>query len=225
VSEQVPTVVGVWPVEGPCEPAGWFVVVSFDEPVANVSADDLVLSAGSVLSVSGDQEGPYYFKLTGVPVLTTINATLGGDIADMDGSEIAPYQWTWSMCDCVDGDGDGVCENVDNCPLLANPDQRDSDGDGVGDACDACPNLRPHASVEGGCSPIVRVDMDGDGDVDMEDFGHMQACLSGPGLLQEDPDCQNAKLDEDADVDDADVDIFLRCVAGPGVGADPVCAN
>ena len=39
---------------------------------------------------------------------------------------------------CDDGDGDGVCDDVDNCPLNANPGQQDSDGDGVGDTCDNC---------------------------------------------------------------------------------------
>lgn len=34
-----------------------------------------------------------------------------------------------------DTDGDGVGEN-DNCPGIANPDQKDTDGDGIGDACD-----------------------------------------------------------------------------------------
>jgi hypothetical protein len=38
-----------------------------------------------------------------------------------------------------DTDGDGVCNDTDNCPLDANPDQADSDGDGVGDACDEPP--------------------------------------------------------------------------------------
>jgi M6 family metalloprotease-like protein len=35
-----------------------------------------------------------------------------------------------------DADGDGVPDNVDNCPLVANPDQKDTDGDGIGDACE-----------------------------------------------------------------------------------------
>lgn len=35
-----------------------------------------------------------------------------------------------------DDDGDGVCNNTDNCRNSFNPDQADSDGDGVGDACD-----------------------------------------------------------------------------------------
>jgi hypothetical protein len=41
---------------------------------------------------------------------------------------------------CPDGDGDGICDDVDNCPNTFNPDQADADGDGVGDACDNCTN-------------------------------------------------------------------------------------
>jgi len=35
----------------------------------------------------------------------------------------------------TDADGDGVPDNVDNCPTTPNPDQRDTNGDGVGDLC------------------------------------------------------------------------------------------
>jgi hypothetical protein len=35
-----------------------------------------------------------------------------------------------------DMDDDGIKDLSDNCPLVANPDQKDSDGDGIGDACE-----------------------------------------------------------------------------------------
>ena len=40
--------------------------------------------------------------------------------------------------DCADGDadGDGVLDEVDNCPVDANEDQADLDGDEIGDLCD-----------------------------------------------------------------------------------------
>jgi hypothetical protein len=37
---------------------------------------------------------------------------------------------------CLDSDGDGVADNIDNCPDVANPTQLDTDMDGSGDECD-----------------------------------------------------------------------------------------
>lgn len=53
----------------------------------------------------------------------------------------------------VDTDKDGVPDDHDNCPKVANTDQLDEDGDGVGDACDACPHIANAAAT----------DSDGDG--------------------------------------------------------------
>jgi len=41
-----------------------------------------------------------------------------------------------SCGDAGDDDADGVCDDVDNCPQVDNPDQADLDGDGLGDPCD-----------------------------------------------------------------------------------------
>ncbi|MCB9645180.1 MAG: thrombospondin type 3 repeat-containing protein [Deltaproteobacteria bacterium] len=39
-----------------------------------------------------------------------------------------------------DPDGDEWPDSMDNCPAVANPEQRDRDLDGIGDACDTCPS-------------------------------------------------------------------------------------
>ena len=95
-----------------------------------------------------------------------------------------------------DSDEDGVCDDVDNCPNVANADQADLDGDGIGDACDtdrdgdgidndvdACPDENPTTDVDGdGCEDeTCEKDIDNDGicdDVD-EDIPCVEATSGG----------------------------------------------
>ncbi len=69
----------------------------------------------------------------------------------------------------------------------------------------------------------ITADFDHDGDRDLSDYGFIQACLSGPGIEQTDPNCQEAKLDPDGDVDPDDVEIFLGCMTDSGAPAAPTC--
>jgi hypothetical protein len=73
--------------------------------------------------------------------------------------------------------------------------------------------------------PVGPADYDHDGDVDQDDFGHFQVCLTGQTIPQYDPNCQNAKFDGDADVDETDFQAFLNCMRGPGNPAEPDCAT
>jgi PKD repeat protein len=68
-------------------------------------------------------------------------------------------------------------------------------------------------------------DFDEDGDVDSTDFGSMQACLTGSGIQQSDPQCSQALIDGDTDADANDVALFVGCFTGPNQSASDTCAG
>ncbi|MBI4579048.1 MAG: DUF362 domain-containing protein [Planctomycetes bacterium] len=67
------------------------------------------------------------------------------------------------------------------------------------------------------------VDFDNDTDVDQEDYGHFQACLTGSGMPPVDPACGDVPIDDDVDVDQSDLLVFVSCVSGPGIPASLCC--
>jgi hypothetical protein len=69
----------------------------------------------------------------------------------------------------------------------------------------------------------VTADFDADGDVDHEDFGHLQECYTGHTVPITDPSCQDADLDDDGhgDADLDDFNIFLNCMNGANM--PPCC--
>ena len=78
-----------------------------------------------------------------------------------------------------DGDNDGVPDDVDNCPAVANPDQANLDGDPFGDACDDDQDGDGVLNVDDNCPVNTNADQ---ADIDQDGFG--DAC----DAIDDDPD-------------------------------------
>jgi streptogramin lyase len=78
----------------------------------------------------------------------------------------------------LDGDGDGVENDLDNCPAVANPAQLDTDDDDLGDACDNCAehsNPDQFDANSDGFGNACDADYDESGTVGVLDFGLLKA--------------------------------------------------
>ncbi|MFK7979358.1 MAG: T9SS type A sorting domain-containing protein, partial [Saprospiraceae bacterium] len=64
-----------------------------------------------------------------------------------------------------DSDGDGICDDADNCPTMRNPDQADNDGDGIGNLCDDTPD---GDSSIGACTTLIITG--GNGQIDISNI-------------------------------------------------------
>lgn len=86
---------------------------------------------------------------------------------------------------CIDTDGDGVCDDTDNCPANSNPNQEDGDGDGVGNICDNCPTVANADQVDtdgdgigDACEvTVLKCDVDGDANIDTADLALIRAAF------------------------------------------------
>ncbi|MEO7326944.1 MAG: thrombospondin type 3 repeat-containing protein [Minicystis sp.] len=134
----------------------------------------------------------------------------GDGVCDEDDNCVNTYN-DWQ----TDTDGDGVGDFCDICLYTPDPAQTDMDGDGYGDACDNCPTVFNPGS--GGIEYSPQTDTDGDGIGD--------ACEDGPCAGQPDTDADgacdaidNCPADFNPSQHDTDAD-------GAGDACDQVCVD
>ena len=120
-----------------------------------------------------------------------------------------------TTCRCLgdqrtDSDGDGVFDDVDNCPDMPNADQADSDGDGQGNVCDS--------------------DRDGDGISDDQDCAPDNPNLSliiGASCDDGDPTTINDMINASCSCVGQDVDNDIQLFVGSASGSvgETVCVD
>jgi len=110
-----------------------------------------------------------------------------------------------------DVDGDGYLNYADNCPTVANVDQKDTDGDSVGDACDPAPTVPGDGKGYPNPSPGMFVDYD---DICRDPWTVGQSETSGDGGRQ----ClkQNSVITGWEDSNDDGVPDYLDMTSLPG---------
>jgi len=187
-------------------------------------------SSGGCLS-TGSMEPASTYPISGAGSFAVLSSSLtvsGEFVSDTEatgdasilGLDTSCGSWyassTWSAY-WSDEDQDGLNEDNDNCPAVANVDQVDSDGDGVGDVCDQCPS-DPAKAEPGQCGCGAD-----DGDSDYDDIADcVDNCRDVSNPTQDDQDddgfgdaCDNCPAAANPDQADDDAD-------GIGNACDPV---
>jgi hypothetical protein len=126
--------------------------------------------------------------------------------ADPNGCELCNDNGN-GLANCDDPD----CHGTIDCPIeTVCDDFIDNDYNGLIDCadpeCAESPNCKAH---------VPFADLDGDNDVDQEDFGLFQACFSGSDHFKS--GCGMVDRNLDLMIDQFDLQSFEACISGPGI--------
>jgi len=174
----------------------------------------------AVLSGSGNQLCVTYTPFAGYIGMDEVCVTVC-DQTGLCSSSMVPVDVVPD--DCLDTDGDGICDVIDNCVFIVNPDQSDCDNDGAGDLCELDTD---GDSVPDDCDICTGDDATGDTDEDGI-CDNIDNCVFIANPDQS--DCDNdgegdlCELDTDGDSVPDDCDI---CTGDDGTGdmdGDGIC--
>lgn len=201
------------------------VIYSGEMPATGVNEDGDFYAEPLCLAIPGpgagvaDDEAYLYYEVTledwgdnyGAVDPMTISGTLSyNDImANFTGDDEVEYEHLRFGCGDdggnggpTDSDQDGVIDNEDNCPNVANPEQTNSDGDSYGDACDNCPDVDNEDQA----------DFDGDGMGDACDPDD-----DNDGVIDENDQCPNTPAGAEVDENGCEVSVG-GCLPDPNAG-------
>jgi len=110
-----------------------------NEPMT-ITLDPSLLSTGNnVVAIQGHNlslDSSDFSLVVGLTSVGPAECYADRDCDDGDPCTVDSCQNTACLFESPDADGDGVADCLDNCPVLANPEQRDYDYDGTGDSCE-----------------------------------------------------------------------------------------
>jgi uncharacterized protein YegL len=155
----------------------------------------------------------FHVRHSGTNPVGLLPVFVGGSYVDAEHHPLGVPALTVNVAMC-DRDHDGVADDVDNCPDLANTDQADLDHDGVGDLCDGDDDGDTVPDTTDNCARLAnpdQLDTDHDGlgdacDTDDDNDGVLDGADNCPVVanadqVNTDGDAQGDACDPDDDND------------------------